>query len=441
VRLALNVPLSGQLLTLRDSAVAPTTVRDFRAASTKSPGDALPILQSKGHAMNRTPDWSLSTLLLNADRTLEDGNSIAPPIHQSTPFRIRDTRHLEEISVPMGDRYYTRRGNPTSSRLAKVIADLEGAETGMITSSGMGAMATAVLSLVRAGDHVIGQKAHYIGTNQILDTFLSRYGIETTRVDQRMPEAFSDAIRPNTKLILLETPVNPMMYITDLPRVCKIAKQHGAITICDNTFATPINQQPISLGVDVVMHSVTKYIGGHHDLLAGALVGRKELIEEIWDGSLTLGAIGAPFNSWLALRGIRTLELRLARQNTNGQALAEMLSGHPSVERVFFPGLQDHPQHNLARSQMSGFGGLVTFEVFGGHKAAVSFLEKLILVGFHSSLGGVNSNAIRPAALFGEQLPADVVAQQGITPGLIRLAAGIENTKDLIEDVRQALGG
>ncbi len=386
------------------------------------------------------PEWSLGTLLLNADRTMEDGTSVSPPLYQSTPFRIRDTGHLGEISVPMGDKYYTRRGNPTSSRLAKVIADLEGAETGMITSSGMGAMATAVLSLVKAGDHVIGQKAHYIGSNQILDTFLPRFGIETTRVDQRSPEAFAEAIRPNTKLILLETPVNPMMYVTDLRSVCNLAKQHGAITICDNTFATPVNQQPISLGVDVIMHSITKYIGGHHDLLGGALVGRKDLIEEIWDGSLTLGAIGAPFNSWLALRGVRTLELRMQRHNTNGQALAEMLSRHPAIEKVFFPGLPDHPQHELARSQMTGFGGLITFEVKGGHKAAVSFLERLRLVGFHSSLGGINSNAIQPAALFGEQLPAEVVAQQGITPGLIRLAAGIENTKDLLEDIKQALG-
>jgi cystathionine beta-lyase/cystathionine gamma-synthase len=386
------------------------------------------------------PNWSLGTLLLNADRALEDGGSVSPPLYQSTPFRIRDTNHLGEISVPMGDQYYTRRGNPTSSRLAKVIAELEGAETGMITASGMGAMATAVLSFVKAGDHVIGQKAHYIGSNQILDSFLPRFGIQTTRVDQRSPEAFANAIQPNTKLMLLETPVNPMMYITDLRSVCNLAKQHGVITICDNTFATPVNQQPISLGVDVVMHSITKYIGGHHDLLGGALVGRKSLIEEIWEGSLTLGAIGAPFNSWLALRGIRTLELRMQRHNTNGHALAEMLSRHSAVERVFFPGLPDHPQHELARSQMSGFGGLITFELKGGHKAATSFLEKLQLVGFHSSLGGINSNAIQPAALFGEQLPAEVVAQQGITPGLIRLAAGIENTEDLLEDVEQALG-
>lgn len=383
---------------------------------------------------------SFTTRLLNADRDLEEGTSVSPPLHQSVNYLIKDVKHLEEISVPMGDRYYTRRGNPTSSRLAKVIADLEGADTGIITSSGMGAMSTAVLSLVKAGDHVIGQSSHYIGSNQILDTFLPKFGVETTRVDQRSVEAFKNAIRPNTKLIMLETPVNPMMYVTDLRAVTQLARQHGITTICDNTFATPLNQQPIALGVDLVMHSVTKYIGGHHDLLGGAIVGRRDLVEQVWDGSLTLGAISAPFNSWLALRGIRTLELRMQRHNTNGQALAEMLSTHPAVEQVFYPGLSSHPQHALARSQMAGFGGMMTFDLKGGREAGLAFMGKLRLVGFHSSLGGITSNAIQPAALFGEQLPPEVVAQQGITPGLIRLSAGLENTADLLADVKQALG-
>ena len=244
--------------------------------------------------MNRPQrEKSLTTLLLTADRDLEDGTSVSPPIHQSVNHRIKDAEHLKEISVPMGDRYYTRRGNPTSSRLAKIIAELEGAETGIIAASGMGALSTAVLSLVRAGDHVIGQSAHYIGTNQILDDLLPRFGVQTTRVDQRNTDALAQAIRPNTRLILLETPVNPLMHLTDLREVARLAKPRGITTLCDNTFATPINQRPIDLGIDLVMHSVTKYIGGHHDLLAGALVGSSELVERIWDFSLTLGAIGA----------------------------------------------------------------------------------------------------------------------------------------------------
>lgn len=385
------------------------------------------------------PKQSFGTRLLTADRSLGDDTSVAPPLYLSVPYKIRDIEHLGELAQPMGDRYYTRRGNPTTSRLMKVLADLEGAETGIITSAGVGAMSTAVLSLVKTGDHVIGQSAHYIGTNHLLDTFLPNFGVQTTRVDQRSPEAFKAAIRPNTKLIIVETPVNPMMYVTDLRQVGRLAKEHGIVTICDNTFATPLNQRPIELGIDLVMHSITKYVSGHHDVLGGALLGRKDLIGKVWNGSLTLGAIAAPFNSWLALRGVRTLELRMQRHNTNGQALAEMISQHPAVKEVFYPGLPSHPQHELARSQMAGYGGLLTFELRGGGDAGITFLERLQLVTFHSSLGGITSNAIQPAALFGEQLAPEVVAQQGIKPGLIRLSAGIENTSDLVQDVKQAL--
>lgn len=298
-----------------------------------------------------------------------------------------------------------------------------------------------MLALVRAGDHVVGQQSHYIGITQLLDTLLPSYGIETTRVDQRSVEAFEAALRPNTKLIVLETPVNPLMRITDLAAVCKLARARGITTLCDSTFATPVNQRPISLGVDLVMHGVTKYVGGHHDLLAGALIGRQSLVERIWDMSLTLGAIGAPFNSWLALRGIRTLELRVNQHNANGQAVAEMLEKHPAVAKVFYPGLRSHPQHRLAKVQMTGFGGLLTFELRGGSTAAKAFIEKLRLsYRAQAASEGVSSTVVQPAALFGEQLSQEVVEQQGITPGLIRLACGIENTRDLLADVQQALG-
>jgi len=379
-----------------------------------------------------TPGLGATTRLLNADYDPADDTSVSPPLHQSVNFSARDAAHLHEIAVPLGDRYYTRRGNPTSSRLARVICELEGAQSGLITASGMGAISTAVLSLVRAGDHVIGQRNHYVGITEILDKILPSFGVETTRVDQRSVEEFASAIKPNTKLIILETPVNPLMHITDLRAVASLARRRGITTLCDSTFATPINQQPMACGCDLVMHSVTKYLGGHHDLLAGALVGTREIIERIWDRSLTLGAIGAPFNSWLALRGIRTLELRIKQHNDNGQALAQFLESHSAVGKVFYPGLPSHPQYALAKSQMSGFGGLLTFELKGGHEAAVAFISKLKWVSLASSLGGVSSVAIQPAALFGEQLSQEVIDQQGITPG-------IENTTDLLADVQQAL--
>lgn len=384
-----------------------------------------------------------TTRLLMADEALAedpaDDLSVSPPLHQSVNFRARSIEHLHAMASPLGDRYYTRRGNPTASRLVRVLADLEGAQGGVFTASGMGAMATAVLALVKAGDHVIGQRNHYIGITQLLDRVLPAFGVATTRVDQRDPAAFAAALRPDTRLILLETPVNPMMHLTDLAAVAGMARARGIVTLCDGTFATPINQRPLALGVDLVMHSVTKYIGGHHDLLAGAVLGRKDLIERIWDMSLTLGAIGAPFNAWLALRGARTLGLRMARHNANGLALAQWLERHPAVAQVFYPGLESHPQHALARTQMSGWGGLLTFELKGGRQSAFRCVERLKCIRLASSLGGVSSTAIPPAALFGEQLSDAMLAEQGITPGLVRLAAGIENTEDLIADLEQAL--
>ncbi len=388
-----------------------------------------------------TPETtSITTRLLHADDGMADPYSISPPLHQTVNYSARDADHLAEIAMPMGDSYYNRRGNPTSSRLARVIADLEGAETGLVFASGMGAIATTIMALVKAGDHIVGQRSHYIGITEMLTEVMPGYGVEATRVDQRDPEAFAAAIRPNTRLIVLESPVNPMMHITDLKAVCDIARSSGILTACDSTFATPINQRPIALGVDIVMHSVTKYIGGHHDLLAGCVVSSRAVMERIWDLSMTTGAIGAPFNSWLALRGIRTMELRVRQQNATALAAARFLENHPAVARVHYPGLESHPQHALAARQMSGFGGLLTFDLKGGHQAGLDFIGRMKLIRHAASLGGVTATATQPAVLFGGRLPADMVAQQGLTPGLIRLAVGIEATADLLADLDQALG-
>ncbi|WP_394840673.1 PLP-dependent aspartate aminotransferase family protein [Pendulispora brunnea] len=383
--------------------------------------------------------FSFTTRLLNADDDGLDGLSVSPSLHQSVNYAARDDAHLREMAAPLGNEYYTRRGNPTTARLVNVIADLEGGEAGMMFASGMGAITTTLMTFLRAGDHVVGQRSHYMGTTELLDEILPSYGVETSRVDQTSVSAFEQAIRPNTKLIVLETPVNPMMHITDLRAVCELAKARGILTFCDNTFATPINQRPMELGVDIVMHSATKYIGGHHDLLAGSVTASRELVARIWDRSLVTGAIAAPFNSWLALRGIRTLELRVRQQNANGLAIARFLESHPAVRRVFYPGLTSHPQHELACAQMSGFGGLLTFDLKGGSAAASEFIAALQLASYATSLGGVSSTVMRPAVLFGDRLSPTIVEEQGITPGLIRFAAGIENTEDLVADVGQAL--
>lgn len=380
-----------------------------------------------------------STRLLNADKDMDEDLGVSPPLHQSVNYAVLSQDHLDDISEPLGSHYYTRRGNPTSARLVKVIADLEGAETGMAFASGMGATATTLMAFLKGGDHVVAQKNHYIGITEMIDRILPDYGVEATRVDQRSATAFEAAIRPNTKMIVLESPSNPLMHITDLKAVCDIARARGIITLCDNTFATPINQRPIEFGVDIVMHSVTKYIGGHHDLLAGCIVSSHALVEKVWNLSMVTGAIAAPFNSWLALRGIRTLELRVRQQNGNALAIAQRLETHPAVKQVFYPGLSSAAQHALAAKQMSGFGGLFTFDLKGGHDAGQSFMKKLRLARHASSLGGVSSTLVQPAILFGGRLTSKLVEEQGITPGLIRFAAGIENTEDLVADIEQAL--
>ena len=391
---------------------------------------------------NATGDkqYSFTTRLLIADRNMGDELSVAPPIHQEVNNIARDAADFAEISsVPQGDRFYARHGNPTSSRLARVIADLEGGEAGMIFASGMGAITTTLLAFLKSGDHVVTQNNHYIGTTEMTTHVLPQYGVQSTKIDQRSVSAFEEAIQPNTKLILLETPVNPLMHVTDLRAVSELAKSRGILTFCDNTFATSINQRPMEFGVDIVMHSATKYIGGHHDLLSGSITASHQIIDKIWDMSMNTGAIPAPFNSWLALRGIRTLELRVKQQNANGLAIARYLEDHSAVESVYFPGLENHPQHALASAQMSGFGGLLTFELKGGYDAGIKFIQNLKLVKNAGSLGGVCSILIQPAVMFGGRLSKELVEEQGITAGMIRFAAGIENTGDLLTDIGQAL--
>ncbi|MBL4603695.1 MAG: aminotransferase class I/II-fold pyridoxal phosphate-dependent enzyme [Emcibacteraceae bacterium] len=383
--------------------------------------------------------WSQNTQVLNLDENFDDDLAISPSIHQSVNYAIKDEQHYEEIDVPLGDKFYSRRGNPTSSRLSKIIAGLEGGETGMMFASGMAAISTTMMTFLKAGDHVVAQNCHYIGIGEMIDKILPAQGVTSTRVDQTSVEAFEQAIRPNTKLIILETPVNPLMHITDFKAVCELAKSYGILTFCDNTFATPLNQRPMDFGVDIVMHSATKYIGGHHDLLSGSVTASAEIMEKIWDLSMTLGSVAAPFNSWLALRGIRTLGLRIAQHNKNAMAIAEYLEQHAAVEKVYYPGLKNHPQHKLAKSQMSGYGGLLTFDLKGGYDAGQSFIKNLNLARNASSLGGVSSTVIQPAALFGGRLPQEVVEKQGITMGMIRFATGIETTDDLINDIDQAL--
>jgi methionine-gamma-lyase len=303
----------------------------------------------------------------------------------------------------------------------------------------MGAITLAVMSLIKSGDHVIAQSDLYAGARALMRDYVPRWGIETTFVDQTRTEEFEAALRPNTRLIYLESPSNPLMRLTDLKAIAQLAKSRGITTIIDNTFATPVNQRPLELGMDVVIHSATKYLGGHHDLTAGAVVSSKEFIGQAWKLGVVFGSVLSPFEAWLLMRGIRTLGLRVERHNQNAMALAQFLESHAKVTRVNYPGLESHPQHQLARQQMSGFTGMLSFELDGGAEEAEGFISRLKIPTYTGSLGGVQTLIVRPAAMWSHQLTPEQRRSTGISEGLFRLSVGVEDECDLIKDFKQAL--
>lgn len=380
------------------------------------------------------------SIVIHGDDGIERTADIAPPLHPTSTFAAESALEFAEMATDARHtRYYTRYGNPTNERVEAIIAGLEGAEACLLTASGMGAIATAVLTLVNAGDHVIIQRNHYMGTSKLFAEMLPRFGVTSTVVDQASPDAFAEALTSSTKLIVVETPANPTMQLTDLAAVAAIAKRHGALTLADNTFASPINQRPLDHGIDLVMHSGTKYLGGHHDLVAGAIAGSRAFIERIWNTSIVIGATLGPFESWLLLRGLRTLPLRVRQHNETAMAVATFLEGHPGVEAVHYAGLASHPQHELARTQMQGFGGTLSFQIAGGYAETERFMARLKLVKQAVSLGGFESLAVHAAAMWAGTLTDDQVRAAGVMPNLVRLSVGLEAAEDVIADVEQAL--
>ncbi|MCL4744813.1 MAG: aminotransferase class I/II-fold pyridoxal phosphate-dependent enzyme [Burkholderiaceae bacterium] len=382
------------------------------------------------------------TLLQHGDALAGDDNSVAPPIYPSATFRAGDAGEFAEMaSRQRHPRYYTRYGNPTLQRTAQLIARLEGGEAALMTSSGMGAMSLAVLSLVASGDHVVAQTNHYMGTSRLLAEVLARFGVRASFVDQTDAGAFEAAFEPATRLVVLESPANPTLALTDIAAVAKMARARGALTIADNTFASPINQRPLELGVDVVVHSATKYLGGHHDLTAGAVVCSESLVARMWDTAIVLGGVLSPHDAWLLLRGMRTLSVRVERANGSALRVAQFLERHPGVERVHYPGLASHPQHALARAQMSGFGGVLAFQVRGGYAETERLMSRLQVFTQAVSLGGVESLAAHAAVVWAGTLSDEAMLRAGIQPNLVRLAIGLEDVADLTDDLGQALGG
>src|SRR6204780_4737412 len=362
---------------------------------------------------------------------------LGTPIYQTSTFQVTDND--EQVRVTGSDHYYTRYGNPTNTVAEKTVAALEGVDAALTFASGMGAITTTIMALLKGGDHVVAQRDIYGGVTKFLSQWLPKMGIETTFVDTTDYEQHARAIRPNTKLLYLESPTNPLLRVVDFKKVAGLAKQHKLISMIDATFGTPVNQRPAEYGIDLVMHSGTKYLSGHTDLICGVVAGRSELIEEIHATRNTLGNCMDPHASWMLARGLKTLAVRVARQNENALQVAEYLEQHDKVRHVHYPFLKSHPQYEIAKEQMSGGGGIVTFEVKGTGQDARQASESMRLFTLAPSLGGVESLVSIPVLTSHAMISAEARQKMGVTEQLIRLSVGIENADDLITDLEQGL--
>lgn len=364
-----------------------------------------------------------------ADKTT--GATIVP-IYQTSTYT------QEEIGKHKGYEY-TRTGNPTRAALEECLAALENGKYGLSFSSGLAASA-AVLSILRSGDHVVAMDDLYGGTYRLFEKIYSPMGISFTYVDGTNIEKLESVIKPETKLIWLETPTNPLLKIADIQAMANIASNNKVYLAVDNTFATPYFQKPLDLGADIVVHSTTKYIGGHSDVVGGAVILKnKHLYEQIKFYQNAAGGVPGPFDAWLTLRGLKTLAVRMKEHHANAQTVAEFLSGHPLVKSVHYPGLTNHPQYDLAKKQMSGFSGMISFEIQGGFEEANNFMKNLGVFSLAESLGGVESLACYPPAMTHASIPREERKKRGITDSLIRLSVGIEDISDILDDLEQAL--
>jgi cystathionine gamma-synthase len=359
-------------------------------------------------------------------------NSVITPIYQTSTFRF------EDIGTTKGYDY-TRTANPTRTALEENMAALEGGLAARATATGMAAVSTT-LHFFRTGDHLVCTHDCYGGTERILRTYRELYGLEVTYVDTTDPEAVRSAFRPNTRALWIETPSNPLLNVSDIRALSDIAHKHGALCIVDNTFLTPYNQRPFELGADIIVHSTTKYLNGHSDVVGGAVVvNRPDLAERLHVLVNALGQGASPFDCWLVLRGIKTLVPRMKMHEDNARVVAEFLENHAGVARVYYPGLQSHPHHALAAKQQTGFGGMVSFEVTGGIEQVNAILRATRIFAIAESLGGIESLICHPATMTHASMDPALRAKAGINDRVIRLSVGIEDGRDLIEDLANAL--
>jgi len=358
--------------------------------------------------------------------------SILPPLHQTATYV------LEEVGKDKGFDY-TRSANPTRQMMEEHLAKLDSGKYGVAFSSGMSAV-DSCLKLLKSGDHIICSDDVYGGVSRLFNQVLANYKLEFTYVDTSFPERIEEAIRPNTKMIWAETPTNPLLKVSDLNQLNKIAKKHNLLFGIDTTFSTPVFLRPLEFGADLVMHSTTKYLSGHNQLIGGIVItNREDLAEKLKFMQKTIGAVPSPFDCWLTLLGVKTLDLRMKKHSNNAQAVAEFLEGHPKVASVTYPGLKSHPMHHVAKEQMSGFSGMISFELTGGIPAGKTVMNSVELAQLAESLGSVETMITHPATMTHAEVPKEDRLARGLTDGLVRISVGIENIDDIINDLNSAL--
>jgi cystathionine beta-lyase/cystathionine gamma-synthase len=365
---------------------------------------------------------------------------VTTPIYSTSTFEFGSAAELEAYQQGRSTSYiYSRYANPTVQAVETKLAAVEGGEAAMVLASGMAATSTALFGLLQSGDEVICASAIYGGTLQVLTKFLEHFGVRTRFASMEELGHLESIISPKTKVVWFESPINPTLRCVDIAVVAAACRAKGVVSIVDNTFASPVNQQPLALGADLVMHSATKYLNGHTDVTAGVLVGSKALIDRLMTARKLLGGVLEPASAYAHGRGMKTLSVRVERQNANALAVAQWLESHPQISRVFYPGLESHPDHAIASRQMKGFGGMVCFEVRGGQAGAYALFDKVKLIKRAASLGGTESLCSLPILTSQYGLTDEQLADAGVTRGMVRLSVGLEDPSDLIADLDQAL--
>jgi methionine-gamma-lyase len=381
-----------------------------------------------------------ATLAIHAgEERVQVGAPVGTPVARTANFTFASTEEMKRWAEGKSPAYiYTRYGNPTLAMAEQKIAALEGAEAAVVTASGSAAISSTLLAVLRAGDELIATRQLYGGSYRLLRDILPRYGIVVRYVEADLG-GIARLVNPRTKALYIETPTNPTLRLVDLEKAVAFAKEWAIVSVIDNTFATPVLQKPLSMGFNMVVHSATKYLAGHSDVIAGAVAGRQALVQEVRKNVIYLGGSMDPEAAFLLIRGMKTLRLRVERQCENAMAVAKFLEKHPKVARVHYPGLASHPDHKLARRQMRGFGAMLAFDMKGGLVAARRFCDRARIFLLAASLGGVESLVVLPIYTSHYKMSPDELRAAGVQPGTVRVSVGLEDTADLIEDLRQAL--